>query len=101
MKDPFTDDLERSLTDFVTNTSDEEFRRGLLEADYDYYSNVEEPHLAMREFVFTGEVRIGDIDGIFPLGISNAQNLLVTRKFSAIIAETPPAADHHDLALAA
>lgn len=43
MKDPFTDDLERSLRDFVTNTSDEEFRRGLLEAEYDFYSNVEEP----------------------------------------------------------
>ena len=101
MKDPFTDDLERSLRDFVTNTSDEEFRRGLLEAEYDFYRNVEEPTFSMREVVFAGDVRIAEMGGVFPLGISNAQNLLVTQRLSAIVPETPAAADHQDLALAA
>jgi hypothetical protein len=43
MPSAFTDDLERSLTDFVANTSDDEFRRGLSEADYAFYSGVNEP----------------------------------------------------------
>lgn len=101
--DPFTVHLDRSLTDFVTKTSDDEFRRAFHEAEYDFYSGVEEPTaLPMRELVFSGEVRIAELGGPFPIGVYNARNLLVTQRLSAIVAETPtPAADHQDLALAA
>ncbi len=99
MSTEFTEELRRSLDDFVRNTTDAEFYQALQDADYSFFSQVEEPEC----YVVRRDVRR------VQTATSAQAEVIFTTNFDEIMRRmTVPtgidgfvAADHQDLALAA
>ena len=99
MSTEFTEELRRSLSDFVRNSSDAEFYQGLRQADYEFFSQVEEPKFS----------QVRNIDFSVQLGVSDFWELDLTAFAQAFVMQTIPfcdktddeTVDHENLALAA
>ncbi len=97
MNNPFTAELDRTLTDFARNSSDEELRRAFQEAEYDLFSQVEEPDCyVMRDMNLRAPIRATQlVMGEFEF----ASMMVVSGRISEVTGAI--AADHLVLALAA
>ncbi|HEY2711404.1 MAG TPA: hypothetical protein VGI60_02735 [Chthoniobacterales bacterium] len=94
MSTEFTDELRKSLSDFVQNTSDSEFYQALKDADYEFFSKVEEP-----KYTVTRGVSFSTVTYAKALDVKS----LTFRKALRAITMEPElkGIDHQDLALAA
>lgn len=58
MKKRFTDELARTLSDFVRETSDEELRQAFEEADYAFYHKLDCPVSGLFDEAFRENVEV-------------------------------------------